>query len=322
MCSEKDELTAKLNEKQLLCVKSIKFNMWKTEDEHKIEEFFIQYPLKSFRELHSLTLRSITSNTGLSLITDQLPLLSFLTFLDVQFSLYKLKITANELQHMHETIFRRCVALKTLNFTIMDGRDSRKKTHNNPLFTQPITSNIEHLNISELYIEEFDCLLSPSFLPRVKSLAARINYNPNPRQKHFLNDGPVLNSLVKLQVHIEWGITFVYIESILKRTPNLKTLSIDAYPVTFIDCQKWQYFVSTYLAKVVAFRLTSCDHEERDWSKSNQYLGFQTSTYWLKERDGTIQMECKQVWDGEDSDIDSISVTFKTTAFKNCDIKF
>jgi predicted transcriptional regulator len=101
--SEKYELTTTLTEKHLLSIRSIKFNTntWVEEDDHKLEEFFIQYPLNSFQKLRSLTLRSIISSTELPVIIKQLPLLSNLTFLNIEFFLFRPKLTANELRRAH-----------------------------------------------------------------------------------------------------------------------------------------------------------------------------------------------------------------------------
>jgi hypothetical protein len=197
----------------------------------------------------------------------------------------------------------------------MDNLDSRKRTHNKPLFTQPIATQIEHLEFYQFYIEEFDCILSPLSLPRVKSLDATIYYNP--KQKNFSNEGLTLDFLTNLQLHFDYGITLAYLESILKRTPNLTIFIIASSSATLIDCQKWQYFLSKYLLKVVKFHLHACDWEERQWSKTNEYTDFQTSTYWLTERGGIVQTECKEVLDEMGTPIDSIFVNFTTMAFKN-----
>ena len=82
-------ITINLNDKQILKVKSIKFYTWKHEEQHVMREFFIQYPLKSFQQLRSLTLIPITSNIEFPLIINQLPLLPFLTFLNIQFNLFR-----------------------------------------------------------------------------------------------------------------------------------------------------------------------------------------------------------------------------------------
>lgn len=128
-----------------------------------------------FQKLHSLVLLvSIVSSTELPTTVDQLPLLPHLTFLSIEFDLYKSNLTANDLQHAHEIIFNRCVTLKTLKFIIMDHIDPRKRTYNKPLFIQPITTNIEHLFIYEFYIEDFDHMLSP-IISTSSKIIGRIN---------------------------------------------------------------------------------------------------------------------------------------------------
>ena len=88
-------ITINLNDKQISKVKSIKFYKWRHEEQHVMREFFIQYPLKSFQQLRSLTLIQITSNIEFPLIINQLPLLPFLTFLNIQFNLFRLHIRFN-----------------------------------------------------------------------------------------------------------------------------------------------------------------------------------------------------------------------------------
>lgn len=321
--SKRDEIiTTKLKEKQLLYVRSIKFNWltWSKDDQqHGLQEFFIQYPLASFQKLRSLTLSSITSNTEFPIIIDQLPLLSNLTSLDIQFDLYKSNITIDELRHVYETIFRYCITLKRLDITIYDDLDPRTRTRKEALFTQPIATQIEHLRFYELYMEEFDCILSPLSLPRVKSLTATIYHNP--QQMYFSREGLALDFLTTLWLDFECTIGSESLESILKRTPNLKTFVITASDVGLIDYQKWQYFLSKYLLKVVKLHLHAYDWCDNEWFKRNEYLDFQTSTYWLTERGGAVQTECKQVWDEMGNEIDSISVTFRTTAFRNWQVK-
>ncbi|CAF3640098.1 unnamed protein product [Rotaria sp. Silwood1] len=315
LSSTKYKLITKLNERQILSIKSLKYITFEQEDQHEKQEFFIQYPLKLFRQLRSLSLRLIITTTDLPMIIDQLPLLTYLTSLSIAFNLFQSKLTADDLRRTYEIIFHSCTHLKTLKFAIMDHNDSRKRTHNVPLFNQPITTNIEYLNIYQLYFDEFDCILSPSFLPRVKSLTATI-YD-NPPQQDFLNDGLTVDFLTNLVVNFNWGFTFTYLESIFKRTPNLKSFLITSSPITLIDCQKWQYFLSRYLVKVEKFHLHACDWEQRQWSKRNEYIDFQTSTYWMKERDGVVKAECQQSLDEEGNGLDSISITFTTTIFKN-----
>ncbi|CAF1089541.1 unnamed protein product [Rotaria sordida] len=231
------------------------------------------------------------------------------------FDLFESKLTVDDLRHTYEIIFRSCITLKTLKFTIMDHNDLRKRIHNAPLFNQPIATNIEYLDIYQLYFDEFDCILSPSFLPQVKSLTATI-YN-SPPQQDFLNDRLTVDFLANLVVHFNWGFTFAYLESVFKRTPNLKSFLITSSPITLIDCQKWQYFLSKYLVKVVKFHLHACDWEQLQWSKRNEYTDFRTSAYWMKERAGTVQTECQQLLDEEGNGLDSISITFTTTTFKS-----
>ncbi|CAF1589570.1 unnamed protein product, partial [Didymodactylos carnosus] len=122
-----DKLTTKLNEQQLLRVRLLKLVIWNGKNRHEIQEFFIQYPLKLFHQLRSLTLSDITFNTELPVTIDQLSFLHYLTSLDVQFDLFRPKsnLTIDEVRHAYETIFRCCVTLKTLNFTIWDDLNPR-----------------------------------------------------------------------------------------------------------------------------------------------------------------------------------------------------
>ncbi|CAF4007995.1 unnamed protein product [Rotaria sp. Silwood2] len=315
LSSTKYILVTKLNKQQILGVKSLKFMTFEHGGQHEKQEFFIQYPLKSFRQLRSLNLRLIISSTDLPIIIDQLPLLPYLTSLNITFDLFGSKLTVDDLRHTYEIIFRSCTTLKILKFIIMDHNDSRKRIHNVPLFNQPITTNIEYLDIYQLYFDEFDCILSPLFLPQVKSLTATIYDNPT--QQDFPNDKLTVDFLTNLAVHFNWEFSFAYLESIFKRTPNLKSFLITSSPITLIDCQKWQYFLSKYLLKVVKFHLHACDWEQRQWSKRSEYTDFRTSTYWMIERSGLVRTECQQSLDEEGNGLDSISITFTTTSFQS-----
>ena len=97
---------------------------------------------------------------------------------------------------------------------------------------------------------------------------------------------------------------------------NLRTLSISSSVATFIDCQKWEYFVSKYLQKIEAFRLYAQDYEG-NWSKSREFLDFQTSTFWSRERAGIVQTKREDTLDYEGNEFDSLTVTFTTMTFKN-----
>ena len=308
-----DLTTTKLNKKQLLCVRSIQFNWLASRkvDQRDIQAFFIEYLLLSFQNLCSLKLWSITSNTDFFMIIDQLPFLSRLTSLHIQINLGRLKLTADEFQHAYEIIFRYCVALKRLDITIDDNLDPRKNIHKEVLLTQPIATQIEHLKFNQLYMEELDCILSPSSLPQIKSFSAMI-YD-TPERMDFSSEELTLNSLTNLRLHFDCGLDFTSLESILKRTPNLKTLVIGCKSVILIDHKQWQNFLSQYLLKVEKLHLHAVDWYGSEWFKRNEYLDFQTSTYWLTERNGLIETKYKRVMDLADS----ISVTFRTNAFKN-----
>ena len=313
--------TINLNEKQIANVKSIKFDVWRDEEHHVIPDFFIQYSLQSFVQLRSLTLLSITSNIEFPLIINQLSLLPFLTFLKIKFSLFRYTsdLTFDELQHVCETIICHCLTLKTLKLQILCDLHPRRKIHNKSLFTQSMTTNIKHFHIRQIYFEEFDYILSPSFLPQIKSLDVSLYYLQTRIEFRNIN-GLVLDSLVNLRVDSDVPIKLKCIESILKRTPNLRTLSISSSVATFIDCQKWENFVSKYLQKIETFRLNARDYE-RKWSKTREFLDFQTSTYWSRERAGTIQTECEYISDYEENEIDSLTVNFTTITFKNANTK-
>jgi len=310
-------ITINLNDKQISKVKSIKFYTWRHEEQHVMREFFIQYPLKSFQQLRSLTLIPITSNIEFPLIINQLPLLPFLTFLNIQFNLFRYTsdLTIRELRLACETIICHCSTLKTLELQILCDLYSRERIHTKSIFTQSMTTNIKHFHIHQIYFEEFDYILSPSFLPHIKSLNVSLYYLQTRIEFQDIN-GLVLNSLVNLKVDSDVPIELTCIESILKRTPNLRTLSISSSVATFIDCQKWEYFVSKYLQKIEAFRLYAQDYEG-NWSKSREFLDFQTSTFWSRERAGIVQTKREDTLDYEGNEFDSLTVIFTRMTFKN-----
>lgn len=134
--------------------------------------------------------------------------------------------------------------------------------HNQSIFTRSITTNIKHFDIREIYVDELDRILSSLFLPQVKSFHTSIYIDKKWTKLH--NNGLILDSLIHLRITVQFDITFERIELILKRTPNLQTLSISASQVTFIDGQKWEYFVSKYLEKIEPFHLSANDREERN----------------------------------------------------------
>jgi len=314
-------ITANLNDKQISNVKSIKFYTWRREEQHIIQEFFIQYPLQSFQQLRSLTLISITSNIEFPLIINQLPLLPSLTLLNIEFNLFQRlsDLTIHELRHACETIICHCSTLKALTLQILCNLHPRKKIHTESIFTQSMTTNIKHFHIRQIYFEEFDYILSPTFLPQIKSLYVSLYYVQTRIKFRDIN-GLILNSLVNLGVDSDVPIELACIESILKRTSNLQTLSISSSTAKFIDCQKWEYFVSKYLQKIEAFRLNARDYE-RNWSKSHEFLDFQTSTFWSRERAGIIQTKCEEKLDVLGTEIDSLTVIFTTMTFKNANTK-
>jgi len=313
-------ITANLNDKQISNVKSIKFSTWRREEQHVMREFFIQYPLQSFQQLRSLLI-SITSNIEFPLIINQLPLLPSLTLLNIEFNLFQRlsDLTIHELRHACETIICHCSTLKALTLLILCNLHPRKKIHTESIFTQSMTTNIKYFYIRQIYFEEFDYILSPTFLPQIKSLHVSLYYLQTRIKFRDIN-GLILNSLVNLGVGSDVPIELACIESILKRTPNLQTLSISSSTAKFIDCQKWEYFVSKYLQKIEAFRLNARDYE-RNWSKSHEFLDFQTSTFWSRERAGTIQTKCEEKLDVLDTEIDSLTVIFTTMTFKNANTK-
>lgn len=139
----------------------------------------------------------------------------------------------------------------------------------------------------------------------------------HPQQQYIFKEELALDSIVNLDLTFQLAETLEHLESIFKRTPHLKTLIIASSPVTFITNQTWQYFLSKYLLKVTAFHLHAFDWDDSEWSKEAEYMDFQTSTYCLTERGGTVQTECKRVWDEEGNEIDSVSVTFTTMAMEN-----
>ncbi|CAF1330314.1 unnamed protein product [Rotaria magnacalcarata] len=315
LLSTKHKLVTKFNDHQLQCVKSLKLMIFKEEKQHeKHEAFFIQYPIRLFQQLHSLNLRLIISATDLRSVIDQLPLLPSLIFLNITFDLYESKLTMDDLRHACKTIFLSCTKLKTLNFALMDHTEQRRRTHNAPLFNQPITSHLEYLDIYQLYFDEFDCILSSLFLPQIKSLTATI-YD-NPVQRDFPNEKLTFDFLTNLVVHFNWEFTFTYLESIFKRTPNLKSFIITSSSITIIDGPKWQYFLSKYLLKVIKFHLHASDWEQRNWLMRNEYTDFQTSTYWRRERNGNVHMGCQETLDEEGTGINSKSVTFTLVKVK------
>ncbi|CAF4940677.1 unnamed protein product, partial [Rotaria socialis] len=281
----------------------------------KHEAVFYSISHKLFQQLHSLTLRLIISTTDLRSIIDQLPLLPCLTFLNITFDLYQFKITIDDLRYACKTIFLSCTKLKALKLALMDHTEQHRRTHNAPLFNQSITSHLEYLDIYQLYFDEFDCILSSLFLPRIKSLTATI-YD-NPVQRDFPNEKLTFDFLTNLVVHFNWEFTFTYLESIFKRTPNLKSFIITSSSITIIDGPKWQYFLSKYLLKVIKFHLHASDWEQRSWLMRNEYTDFQTSTYWRRERNGNVHMGYQETLDEEGNGINSKSVTFTSMKVKN-----
>lgn len=303
-----------LNDQQLLHVKSISFPRFVEEDSDEIQKFFIQYPLKLFQRLRSLRIYSIISTIDIDVIINPLPFLPNITHLTIMVNLFPEKLTINDLQHTINIIFCSCVTLNKLAFIIMDDLDLRKRIHNAPVFNQLKPNNIEYLNIFKLYFNEFNSILSPLVFPRLKSLCATIHENL--QQRNFPNDGLSFNVLVYLSLTFEWYATFERLESIFKQTSSLKTLVLSCSTIKLIDCQKWQYFLSKYLLKLVKFHLHGIDWDEVNWSERNEYTSFLTSTFWSDERGGVIQTNCQQVLDEEGSEVDSIFVHFTTMAFK------
>lgn len=314
LSSTKYILNTTINDDQLSCVKSLKALTIKGENRQRKAALIFQHPLNSFRQLHSLSLRLTISSDDLRIIIDQLPLLPALVVLNIMFDLFQSQLTMDDLRHTCKTIFHSCIALKTLTLTIMDHSDQRKRIHNSPLFDQPIPSSIEYLDIDQLYFNEFDCMLSPLFLPRIKSLSATIYDNPT--QRDFPNDKLTFDYLTNLIVNFNWDFTFTYLESIFKRTPNLKSFIITASPITLIDGPKWQYFLSTCLFKVVKFHLHASDWQQGYWPTRNECMNFQTSPYWGKERGGEIQMRNQEALDEEGNEMGSISITFTSIKCK------
>ena len=127
---------------------SNEFYTWKHEEQHVMREVFIQYPLQSFQQLRSLTLIPITSNIEFPLIINQLPLLPFLTFLNIQFNLFRYTsdLTIRELRLACETIICHCSTLKTLELQILYDLHSRERIHTESVFTQSMITNIKHFH--------------------------------------------------------------------------------------------------------------------------------------------------------------------------------